>query len=103
IKVVDRIIRQCRTGSELHFSVTSATLANYPVVDFYPSPERNIVVGHPKIGSRTGNEITFGIPIESASKDLLSMKGLVVFGQRVNGNDRAAWRVAESAAASPAN
>ncbi len=91
-----------RAGSELRFSVTNATLANYPVADFYPLPEGNIVVGHPRIESRTGNEITFAIPIESASKDLLSIKGLVVFGQRANGNDRAAWRVAESAAASPA-
>jgi thiol:disulfide interchange protein len=92
-----------RVGSELHLSMTSATLANYPVTDFYPLPEGNIVVGHPKIESRTGNEITFAIPIESASKDLLSVKGLVVFAQRANGNDRAAWRVAESGAASRAN
>jgi len=92
-----------RAGSELRLSVTSATLANYPVADFYPLPEGNIVVGHPKIESRTGNEITFAIPIESASKDLLSMKGLIVFAQRANGNDRAAWRVAESGAVSPAN
>ena len=91
-----------RAASELHFSVTSATLANYPVADFYPLPEGNIVVGHPKIESRTGNEITFAIPIESVSKDLLSIKGLVVFAQRANGNDRAAWRVVESGAASPA-
>ena len=92
-----------RTGSELHLSVTGATLANYPVADFYPLPEGNIVVGHPKIESRTGSEITFGIPIESASKNLLSMKGLVVFGQRANGNDRAAWPIAESGAGSPSN
>ena len=89
-----------RAASELHLSVTSATLANYPVADFYPLPEGNIVLGHPKMESRTGNEITFAIPIESASKDLLSIKGLVVFSQRPNGTDRAAWRVAESAAAS---
>ena len=92
-----------RTGSELHLSVTSATLVNYPVADFYPLPEGKIVVGHPRIESRAGNEITFAIPIESASKDLLSIKGLVVFGERINGNDRAAWQVAESAAASSAN
>ena len=89
-------------GSELHLSVTSATLANHPVADFYPLPEGNIVVGHPKIESRTGNEIIFAVPIDSASKDLLSIKGLVVFAQRPNGNDRAAWRVAERAAAPPA-
>src|SRR6266487_2889082 len=88
-----------RAGSELRLSVISATLANYPVADFFPLPEGNIVVGHPKIESRTGNEITFAIPTESASKDLSSIKGLVVFSQRPNGNDRAAWRMAESAAA----
>jgi thiol:disulfide interchange protein len=31
------------------------------------------------------------------------MKGLVVFGQRANGNDRAAWPIAESGAGSPSN
>ena len=92
-----------RAGSELHLNVNSAMLANYPVADFYPLPEGNIVVGHPKIESRTGNETIFAIPIESASKDLLSIKGLVVFGQRANGNDRAAWRATESGAASPGN
>src|SRR5260221_9075858 len=96
-------VKWSRVGSELHLSVASATLANYPVADFYPLPEGNIVLGHPKIESRKGNEIAFAIPIESASKDLLSIKGLVVFAQRANGNDRAAWRVAESGAASPAN
>ncbi len=96
-------VKWSRVGSELHLSVASATLANYPVADFYPLPEGNIVLGHPKIESRKGNEIAFAIPIESASKDLLSIKGLVVFAQRANGNDRAAWRVAESGAASRAS
>jgi thiol:disulfide interchange protein/DsbC/DsbD-like thiol-disulfide interchange protein len=91
-----------RAGSELRLSVISATLAKYPVVDFFPLPEGNIVVGHPKIESRTGNEITFAIPIESAPNNLLSLKGLIVFAQGANGNDRTAWSVAESTAASPA-
>src|SRR6266487_2593049 len=34
-----------RAGSELRLSVISATLANYPVADFFPLPEGNIVVG----------------------------------------------------------
>ena len=41
-----------RAGSDLRLSVTSATLANYPIVDFYPLPQDNTVVGHPNIESR---------------------------------------------------
>jgi len=57
-----------RAGSDLRLSLTSATLANYPAADFFPLPPANVVVGHPKIESRQGDEIAFRIPIESADK-----------------------------------
>jgi len=82
-----------RNGSDLRLSVTSATLTNYPAIDFYPLPDATVVVGHPGVESRNGNEITFRIPLESVDKSVTSLKGLVVFGQRANGNDRAAWSV----------
>src|SRR5437867_3890987 len=81
-----------RTGSDLRFSVKSATLANYPSADFYPLPQGETVVGHPRVESRSTNEIVFRVPIESANKNLSWMQGLVVFSQRPNGNDRMAWR-----------
>jgi thiol:disulfide interchange protein len=43
------------------------------------------------VESRTGNEISFKIPIESPDKSLSSMPGLIVFAQHENGNDRSAW------------
>src|SRR4029077_19249448 len=89
-----------RAGSDLRLSLTSATLAKYPAADFFPLPPANVVVGHPKIESRQGDEIAFRIPIESADKDLSSIQGLVVFAQHANGNDRAAWRIASPAVAS---
>jgi len=82
-----------RNCSDLRLRVTSATLTNYPTIDFYPLPEATVVVGHPGVESRNSNEITFRIPLESADKSVTSLKGLVVFGQRANGNDRAAWSV----------
>jgi len=91
-----------RVGSDLRLSLTSATLANYPTADFFPLPPTNVVVGHPKIESRQGDEIAFRIPIESADKNLLSLQALVVFGQHTNGNDRAAWQIASSAVVSAA-
>jgi thiol:disulfide interchange protein/DsbC/DsbD-like thiol-disulfide interchange protein len=84
-----------RTGSDLHLTVSSATLVNYPVADFYPLPEASVVVGHPAVETRNGDQVTFRIPIESADKSLSSVKGLVVFAQRANGNDRGAWRLNE--------
>jgi thiol:disulfide interchange protein/DsbC/DsbD-like thiol-disulfide interchange protein len=82
-----------RVGSDLRLTVTSATVANYPSVDFYPAPQGNTVVGHPKMESRKPNEIVFRIPVESADKNLLSMQGLIVFAQRDDANDRVAWQI----------
>ena len=83
-----------RAGSDLRLKVTSETLAKYPAADFFPLPEQATVVGHPTIESRNKNEIVFRIPIESSGKNLSSIAGLVVFSQRSNGEDRAAWQVA---------
>jgi thiol:disulfide interchange protein DsbD len=89
-----------RTGSDLRLSVKSATLANYPRADFYPLPEGETVVGHPKVESHSANEVVFRVPIESASKDLSSIQGLIVFGQSLDGIDRAAWQTPASTIAS---
>ena len=89
-----------RAGSDLRLSVKSATLAGYPSADFYPLPGVETVVGHPRVESRSANEVVFRVPLESASKDLSSMQGLVVFSQRPNGNDRAGWQTPISAIAS---
>lgn len=88
-----------RTGSDLHLKVSSATLAKYPQVDFYPSPEANLVVGHPSVESRTADRLNFRIPLESADKSISSINGLVVFGQP-DGNDRGAWTIAATQAGS---
>jgi thiol:disulfide interchange protein/DsbC/DsbD-like thiol-disulfide interchange protein len=82
-----------RVSSDLRLKVTSATLAKYPVLDFFPLPDEGTVVGHPAIEARNENEIVFRIPIESAPKNLSSMAGLVVFSQQPNGDDRAAWQI----------
>jgi thiol:disulfide interchange protein DsbD len=95
-----------RVGSDLRLKVQSATLANYPAVDFFPLPEQGTVVNHPRIESRSKNEIVFRIPIESSEKNLSSIAGLVVFSQQPNGEDRAAWQIAISwivSAARPAS
>ena len=89
-----------RTGSDLRLGVKSATLPNYPSADFYPLPQGETVVGHPRVESRSTNEIVFRVPIESSGKNLSSMQGLVVFSQRPNGNDRGAWQIPPSTIAS---
>ena len=89
-----------RAGSDLRLNVKSATLANYPNIDFYPLPEGDTVVGHPQLESRSGNEIVFRVPLESTSKDLSSIQGLVVFAQHADGKERAAWQIPASAIAS---
>jgi thiol:disulfide interchange protein/DsbC/DsbD-like thiol-disulfide interchange protein len=81
-----------RAGSDLRLNVKSATLANYPAVDFYPLPQGDTVVGHPQVESRNENGIVFRVPIESAGKNLSAIDGLVVLAQHPNGDDRMAWR-----------
>ena len=79
-----------RAGADLFFTVTSETLVNYPVADFFPLPEGDVVVGHPRVESRNGTEVTFRIPIETGNASFIN--GLVVFGQHENDSDRTAWR-----------
>ena len=91
-----------RVGSDLRLKVTSESLASYPAFDFFPLPEQNTVVGHPRIESRNKNKIVFRIPIESSEKNLSSMAGLVVLSHQPNGEDRAAWQIATPPAVSAA-
>jgi thiol:disulfide interchange protein DsbD len=91
-----------RTGSGLGLTVTSASLANYPAVDFFPLPDEGTVVGHPAIESRNNNQITVRIPIESSGKNLSSMAGLLVLAQQPNGEDRTGWQIASTPAVSAA-
>ena len=82
-----------RVGRDLRLKITSATLANYPALDFFPLPGQDVVVGHPTIESRSKNEVNFRVPIESTQKNLSSIAGLIVFSQQPNGEDRAAWQI----------
>jgi thiol:disulfide interchange protein len=82
-----------RVGRDLRLKITSEALANYPALDFFPLPGKDVVVGHPTIESRNKNEVTFRVPIESSEKNLSSIPGLVVFSQHPNGEDRAAWQI----------
>ena len=80
-------------GNDLDFKISSEQIANYRAIDFFPLPEGNTVAGHPSIESRTANEISFKIPIESTDRSLSSMPGLIVFAEHENGNDRTAWEI----------
>ena len=92
-----------RVGRDLQLKITSETLAKYPALDFFPSPEPNVVVGHPTIESRNANEVLFRVPIESSEKSLSSMPGLIVFSQQPNGDDRGAWQISAAPAVSAAS
>src|ERR1700730_7018787 len=95
--------RWSRTGNDLRLSVTSAVLPNYPFVDFYPLPPNAVVLGHPQIEKRAGNEITFRIPLESGPPNQLSIPGLLVFAQHPDADDRMAWQLQDTPAMSSAN
>jgi len=80
-----------RNGGELLLTVESAALANYPAADFFPLPEANVVVAHPKTERTWDGKIIFRVPIETADKNVSALNGIVVFGQMENGAGRNAW------------
>ncbi|MFL6583512.1 MAG: protein-disulfide reductase DsbD family protein [Chthoniobacterales bacterium] len=87
-----------RASSELTLTVTSTALANYSSVDFFPLPEGNVVVGHPK-RENAPDGVTFRIPVENADTKLNALNGVVTFGKEENGADRNAWLLASGAPA----
>jgi thiol:disulfide interchange protein/DsbC/DsbD-like thiol-disulfide interchange protein len=89
-----------RNGSELQLSVESAALTNYPVAEFFPLPEGNVVVGHPKTERGADGKITFRVPIETEDRKLSALNGIVVFGQDENGPGRNAWSLTGNGSAS---
>ncbi len=82
-----------RSGSDLNLEVTGKAPAGYPAVDFFPAPPPSVLIGHPSVESRSGDKITFKIPLQSADKELSSLSGLIVFASRPNADDRMAWKV----------
>src|SRR4051794_2841067 len=91
-----------REESQLTLQVKSAVLTNHPVVEFFPAPGENVVVGHATTQRDSGG-VTFTIPIDTADATITALPGVVVFGQTAEGADRNAWQISGSAAANPVN
>ena len=87
-----------RSGANLRLKVDGESFARHQQVDFYPLPDDKIIVGHPSVESRSRGEVNFLIPLESAGASVASLSGLLVFGERPDGNDRAAWTLGQTAA-----
>jgi thiol:disulfide interchange protein DsbD len=79
-----------QSGKEMQLTVESAALANYPAVEFFPLPDANVVVGHPKTDRSAAGKLTFRVPIESETK-LSALNGVLVFGQAANSTERNGW------------
>lgn len=82
-----------RAGSELRLEIESAALASYPAAQFFPLPEANVVVGHPKTERGPNNRTIFRVPIETADKNVSALNGIVVFGQDDHAAGRNAWQL----------
>ena len=93
-----------RAGADLRLHVKSAALASHPVIQFFPLPGENIIVGHPT-AERAEDGVLFRIPVEGADASLTSMPGVVAFGQEGEHADRNAWQlttaIASATAAAP--
>jgi thiol:disulfide interchange protein len=89
-----------RAGNDILFKVKTAALAKYPFADFYPFPPEAVVLSHPKVESRSGEEVTFRVPLESAPPNQSSIGGLLVLAQAADSNDRIAWELPSPAVVS---
>jgi thiol:disulfide interchange protein DsbD len=80
-----------RDGQDLRLTITSAVLANYPAIEFFPLPAGKTPVGHPRTESSADGKIIIRVPLETESQKLSSLGGVVVFGQGREGSGRNAW------------
>jgi thiol:disulfide interchange protein DsbD len=78
-----------RAPAEVSFSFRTASLANYPFVDLYPLPDEKVLVGHPSVQSRAGDEVKFKVPFENESP--AGLRGLIVAGQSAIDANRIGW------------
>ncbi len=86
-----------RKGADLILTINSQALSNYSSVEFFPIPEGNVVVGHPKTESSGNGKIQVRVPLESQESKIIALNGLVVFGRAENGSDRNGWMINSSA------
>ena len=63
----------------MQLSVESAALANYPVAEFFPLPDGNVVVGHPKTERGAGDKIDFFVALRMMDVDMFVGEMIVVF------------------------
>jgi thiol:disulfide interchange protein len=82
-----------RQGGEMQLTVVSPALANYPVVEFFPLPDANTVVGHPKTERIGADKLIFHVPIEGDAKPA-GLEGVLVFGPSATAAERNGWTLA---------
>ncbi len=88
-----------RIGSDLRLTINSTALANYPFVEFYPSPTGKTVVGHPRTESIDKGNVIIRVPLESEEEQLSSLPGIIVFGQTAEAAERNAWQLPDEVSA----
>ena len=87
----------------LVLNVSQPELAKFPSVEFFPSPQENVAVGHPRLESHEDANYAFRIPLDNAKPDFKSLPGLIVFGSATDAPDRRAWDISVGAEMAAAN
>ena len=81
----------------LLLKVQGAPFAAHRVIDFYPLPTGKVIVEHPSVVSHTADEVTIRVPIDPGEPGAASLPGLLVYGDKEDGSDRAGWSVGDTA------
>jgi len=87
----------------LVLNVSQPELAKFPSVEFFPSPQENVAVGHPRLESHEDANYAFRIPLDNAKPNFKSLPGLIVFGSATDAPDRRAWDISVGAEMAAAN
>ena len=69
------VVRWERADHALLLRAKSPAFAQSRLLDFYPSPDSSVILGHSSVQSRAGDEAVFRIPLESGSEGIQSRAG----------------------------
>ncbi len=73
-------VQWTRTAQSFRLTLGDKSLARNSDVDFFPLPDPNSVIGHPRREKTSDGSLLFVIPVESAEENVPSLDGLIVVG-----------------------
>ncbi len=87
-------VQWSREAKAFRLTIGDKSLAQKASLDFFPLPEKETVLGHPRRAETNDGSVVFTIPFEAAAASVQALDGLIVF-------DRQAWSLGAAGNTSP--